>query len=176
MIKNAILDLAGVPRSILSDFEPRLQGLPVEPPVERMQEIDSLVQRLDLEALKAKVKDKNGWTEKQADTSELWYRRFLSTLKRHPHAKLVPTDMIDEFWHAHILDTRKYAEDCQMAFGRFIHHRPSYNGGKDIPATAGENTCMLFLKEYGELPPLMNGGGEFWPCFHKCSPSCDNPY
>jgi hypothetical protein len=39
---------------------------------------------------------------------------------------VVPTHDIDEFWHQHILDTRKYAEGCQNALGQFLHHFPYF--------------------------------------------------
>ncbi|NJN86389.1 MAG: hypothetical protein HC881_08865 [Leptolyngbyaceae cyanobacterium SL_7_1] len=38
--------------------------------------------------------------------------------------QLVPPDDIDQVWHYHILDTQKYATDCQHLFGYFIHHFP----------------------------------------------------
>ncbi|MBF2050290.1 MAG: glycine-rich domain-containing protein [Leptolyngbya sp. IPPAS B-1204] len=50
------------------------------------------------------------------------YLEFLYLVDRHPHLQLVPTVEVDEVWHHHILDTRKYAGDCQLLFGKFIHH------------------------------------------------------
>jgi hypothetical protein len=50
------------------------------------------------------------------------YLEFLYLVDRHPHFRLVPTVEVDQVWHHHILDTRKYAEDCQILFGKFIHH------------------------------------------------------
>jgi hypothetical protein len=50
------------------------------------------------------------------------YLEFLYLVDRHPDLRLVPTVEVDQVWHHHILDTRKYAEDCQILFGRFIHH------------------------------------------------------
>lgn len=32
---------------------------------------------------------------------------------------------VDDIWHAHILHTRKYAEDCGSYFGYFLHHTPT---------------------------------------------------
>ncbi len=31
---------------------------------------------------------------------------------------------IDDFWHAHIIDTRKYVSFCDDVFGQYIHHSP----------------------------------------------------
>ena len=36
----------------------------------------------------------------------------------------MPSHAVDALWHALILDTRAYAEFCQRAFGRMLHHRP----------------------------------------------------
>ncbi|MDY6897549.1 MAG: glycine-rich domain-containing protein-like [Cyanobacteriota bacterium] len=52
------------------------------------------------------------------------YSMFLCLINLYPERQLVPTQQIDRVWHSHILDTMKYAEDCQMLFGRFIHHFP----------------------------------------------------
>lgn len=37
----------------------------------------------------------------------------------------VPNKQIDEMWHEHILDTRKYSDDCQTVFGYYLHHTPA---------------------------------------------------
>ncbi len=34
------------------------------------------------------------------------------------------SDLIDPFWHAHILHTRQYADFCERTFGEFVHHEP----------------------------------------------------
>ena len=31
---------------------------------------------------------------------------------------------VDEFWHQHILDTRKYRDDCENIFGHYMDHTP----------------------------------------------------
>lgn len=36
----------------------------------------------------------------------------------------MPSHAVDALWHAFILDTHAYAEFCQRAFGRMLHHRP----------------------------------------------------
>jgi hypothetical protein len=60
---------------------------------------------------------------------------------------------VDKFWHGHILDTLKYAEDCDVIFGRFLHHFPYFGmrGAEDAAnlARAGEVTQRLYLQEFG---------------------------
>ncbi len=38
-----------------------------------------------------------------------------------------PTHEVDEVWHCFILHTFLYAQYCEEAFGRFIHHKPFLN-------------------------------------------------
>ncbi|MBD1803886.1 glycine-rich domain-containing protein-like [Microcoleus sp. FACHB-SPT15] len=68
----------------------------------------------------------HGWTYEQTVRAIADYIRFLRLKSLHPTAKLVPTREIDKVWHCHILDTQKYAQDCHLLFGRFIHHFPYY--------------------------------------------------
>ncbi|MGH8608393.1 MAG: glycine-rich domain-containing protein [Gammaproteobacteria bacterium] len=37
----------------------------------------------------------------------------------------MPSQIVDGAWHEFILCTREYAECCQRAFGRFLHHTPA---------------------------------------------------
>ena len=45
----------------------------------------------------------------------------------------MPSHAVDEAWHGFILCTARYAEFCQAAYGRFLHHHP--DGTR--PASAG---------------------------------------
>jgi len=37
----------------------------------------------------------------------------------------MPSQAVDEAWHALILDTRRYTQLCRLAFGRYLHHVPA---------------------------------------------------
>ncbi len=37
----------------------------------------------------------------------------------------MPSQAVDEAWHAFILSTKAYASFCQRAFGHFLHHHPA---------------------------------------------------
>ena len=54
------------------------------------------------------------------------YRRFLALNIVYEDRKICPTGPIDDFWHAHILDTHAYAQDCDYLFGRYLHHFPYF--------------------------------------------------
>lgn len=65
-------------------------------------------------------------TPDEWDFAEQEYRRFLTLKCFYPSIALVPSKTVDAIWHAHILDTRAYREDCQDVFGRFIDHYPYF--------------------------------------------------
>ena len=87
-------------------------------------------QNLDLAPIKYKLTKDKGWTLERANLVEPQYKAFLFLIGSKVKAEFVPTFDIDEMWHAHILDTRKYMMDCAWHFGEYIHHYP-YLGMKD---------------------------------------------
>jgi hypothetical protein len=83
---------------------------------------------LDLEPIIFKLMDEDdgeGWSQDQALAAAEEYRRFLFLTVTSP-ATIVPTKFVDVVWHTHILDTMKYADDCQKLFGFFLHHFPYF--------------------------------------------------
>ena len=82
------------------------------------------VEELELSNVKAKVMAKQSWSQEFADKVETDYRLFLARARFN---RATPTRHVDEMWHTHILDTQKYAADCDALFGRFIHHVPEYD-------------------------------------------------
>jgi len=117
----------------------------------------SAIQSLDLEPIKFKAMrsdDGYGWSAEQAEQLAVAYRRFLTLHAMHPERQLSPSRDVDRFWHMHILDTRKYADDCQAIFGRFLHHFPYFGlrGDDDARALqeAFEQTRELHRETFGE--------------------------
>jgi hypothetical protein len=112
------------------------------------------VAALDLERIAWKLMASKGFSPDWVAQAELEYRRFLHLRLRHPNVSLVPSLRIDEFWHAHILDTRAYARDCEVVFGHFLHHCPNFGRfGDDDQAelrAAFAHTQRLYLLEFGE--------------------------
>jgi len=111
----------------------------------------ALIAALDLNPIKTKLMHKEsgeGWSLGQANAVETEYRRFLYLMKAFPHVQTAPRVDVDTFWHYHILDTMKYARDCQQAFGYFVHHDP-YLGlegesGVEMQQQAGERMRELY--------------------------------
>jgi hypothetical protein len=75
-------------------------------------------------------------------------------MKMYPNEAVAPLMDVDTFWHYHILDTMKYAQDCQAVFGYFLHHFPyvGLRGQDDLAAHArmGERMRDLYEETFGE--------------------------
>jgi hypothetical protein len=113
------------------------------------------VSALDFGPLKNKLV-KDGMTRETCEVVEDLYRRFLALNLRYPNMKLCPTGPIDDFWHAHILDTVAYEKDCLFLFGRILHHYPYFGmrGPEDRQELedAFAVTVDLFIRSYGIDP------------------------
>jgi hypothetical protein len=131
-------------------------------PCQSVEDAMALVAELDLSPIcrKLRVSDPVSWPEEKIEEAERLYRRFLALNLLHPGVDLVPSQLLDEFWHQHIIDTRKYAEDCERLFGGLLHHDPYFgiNGEEDRAnhAVATERTRRLWLEAFGE--PLYGEG------------------
>jgi hypothetical protein len=89
--------------------------------------VDADILALDLDAIAYKLAVDDGWAMQEIDEVERQYRAFLHLVRHLPSFRFAPTRRQDAMWHHHILDTEKYARDCQQVFGRFVHHWP-YSG------------------------------------------------
>jgi hypothetical protein len=114
------------------------------------------VDELDFSMLKRKLVEENGWTAEVCDEAEGLYRKFLALNMRYPDRKICPSGPIDEFWHAHILDTRAYAADCELLFGGMLHHFPYFGmRGPEDRAALGQAfsaSIDLFIMHFGIDP------------------------
>lgn len=118
------------------------------------------IQALDLDPIKLKLMDPEegqGWSREYADRMEVAYKRYLTLLAKFPDETIAPTKDVDKFWHGHILDTMKYAEDCENVFGYFLHHFPYFGmrGEQDAAAlrAASERMHEIYEREFGEALP-----------------------
>ena len=87
--------------------------------------LDQVIAELDLEPIQLRLRKKQEWDPVRIETAIDEYRDFLQRRRDDPaiNSRPLSKDM-DEVWHAHILHTKKYAEDCQSIFGEFLHHTP----------------------------------------------------
>lgn len=107
------------------------------------------------------------------------YRKFLflaSLLHGSSDANvgLAPSKIVDEFWHAHVLFTRKYFKDCDEFLGRYLHHSPELTPGPESKsADAYKNTLDFYSEVFQTAPPPA-----IWPkqdvnqCAANCNTQC----
>ncbi len=103
---------------------------------------------LNLEPIKNKLMDAQsgeGWSRAKVEAMDLEYRRFLHLMHAFPNQSVSPTKAVDTFWHYHILDTQRYAADCDAVFGCFMHHNPY---GDESGADAGEDSGVRMRDMY----------------------------
>lgn len=143
------------------------------PTSQRLEHTLAAIAALDLAPIKFKAtrqEDGYGWSPEQADHMEREYKRYLMLHARYPGLTLAPDQNVDRFWHLHILDTRKYAADCEAVFGYFLHHYPylGLRGADDAKAldAAFAMTQALYAKEFGADA----GGAAAW-----CGAEVDAP-
>lgn len=121
------------------------------------QSASEAVMELNLDRIKLKlmhVESGEGWSQEKTDSIEREYRRFLCLMKIYPDEDTAPLMDVDTFWHYHILDTMKYAADCEKVFGYFLHHYPyvGLRGDNDIQfrVDSGERMRVLYENTFGE--------------------------
>lgn len=121
-----------------------------------------MIRDLDLTTVKNKLSDKKGWwwrCRNDIDKLELEYKQFLYLIAINPNEMVVPwTQDLDDLWHEHILDTQKYADDCQKIFGRFIHHNPHVPKGTSKHSTAYNNTKKMYKEAFKEKADKTKSG------------------
>lgn len=121
------------------------------------QSASEAVMELNLDRIKLKlmhVESGEGWSQEKTDSVEREYRRFLCLMKIYPDEDTAPLMDVDTFWHYHILDTMKYAADCEKVFGYFLHHYPyvGLRGDNDsqFRVDSGERMRVLYENTFGE--------------------------
>lgn len=70
----------------------------------------------------------NGWTLTYAQRAIAEYKKFafLTVVANH---QVVPSDQVDQVWHAHVLLTQSYWEEfCPKVLGKKLHHHPARGG------------------------------------------------
>jgi len=122
-------------------------------------DVVAAIAALDLESVKLRMMDDElgeGWSREYADSIEAAYKTYLSMLVKYPDdaEDILLSKDVDEFWHTHILQTVRYARDCETTFGNFLHHDP-HIGERTAADLArrealAEKTRLLYQREFGD--------------------------
>lgn len=139
------------------DIAVATRDLTLEDRLYRLEQLDLAPVRL---MLKQEPPTGFGWSEDTALQAEKLYRQFLHLNLVRAVRRPVPCVFVDAFWHAHILDTKRYREDCESLFGYFLDHNPGFGAMGDAEerdqrfeetAAAGD---ALFGREVGDVHSL----------------------
>ena len=104
--------------------------------------------------------EETGWQPAFAEAAIFEYRRFVSLAMAVDH-RVSPSHAVDEVWHQHVMDTRRYWQDfCPNVLGRDFHHEPGRGGAAEEIALrqAYRATLSSYERLFGEAPPAA-----FWP-------------
>ena len=99
-----------------------IDTVPLRPVPPMKEDLWERVATMDLSPVVQQLVDYRGWTAKRAAAAERRYRRFFYLKAAMPTNNAAPTTEVDEFWHEHIINTRRYGPDCEQVAGQFLHH------------------------------------------------------
>lgn len=114
----------------------------------------------DLIPFTAKLAAECGWSRDKARRVAFEYKRFVAIALSSGHGAC-PSRAVDEAWHLHLLDTRRYwGEFCSEVLQRKFHHEPSRGGiAEDLRFDRlYRQTLANYRQFFGEEPPA-----EIWP-------------
>ncbi len=113
-----------------------------------LQQAKAYIDNIDFSMIINKMVTRDDWLEDEVNAVCKMYRNYLFLQKKYKDQyELPPSEEIDEFWHQHILDTKKYHADCEAIFGKYLHHYPYFG--------ADERTDSIYLnKSFGKIQEL----------------------
>ncbi len=134
---------------------------------------------IDLSKIEIKLRSPEGSLKNKSEfevkLAVSLYREFLALNYAYRQKRIIPTQLIDCVWHAHILDTLAYAKDCVYIYGEFLHHNPYFglNGPEDEKCLieAYEQTCSLWKNHFKHRPDFCATFNNSARCGNSCS-SC----
>ncbi len=118
-----------------------------------MAKLSKIIENLDLDSVIIRMKRDAGLSTEQIQQAITEYKQFLELRLTSGEDKIVPTEMADKAWHYHILDTKKYAADCDNIFGEFMDHNPNPTDMLAFNDTV-KNTHVLWKEKFGNEAPI----------------------
>jgi len=71
---------------------------------------------------------------------------------------VIPSEILNKIWSAHILDTRKYVKHCKEIFGGYYHHSVTYGQPSERLIRSYLNTLLCYTQQFKQDPPT-----DIWP-------------
>ena len=93
------------------------------------------------------------------------YKRFQRMMIEDRGKWYTPSKLVDELWHRHMLDSKKYAAFCQRVAGYYLHHTPYYGEPSTFESWVAElrghdpaGTLEAYQSKWAEAPPVQIWG------------------
>ena len=102
-----------------------------------------VINELNLSFVETRLMRFEGCSAEQAREATTAYRQLLVLQVTYPDRQLAPPAAADRALHAHILHTKRYADDMQAIFGHFLHHDPEESNEE-----ARDFTRQAFAKHF----------------------------
>lgn len=126
--------------------------------VERVKEIDSedfssVARKAQADALRYQG---IVLSEEFLEEGILGLKQYYAVTLLQPEARHTVSDIVDPFWHAHILHTLDYISFCSRVFGSYLHHFPldhSQSDAVDTVETLYVETATLYRKMFSYINP-----------------------
>jgi hypothetical protein len=120
-----------------------------------LETVKNYIYNIDFSQIISKMVTRDGWIQEDAQETCKQYRNYIFLNKKYSDILLPPSLDIDLFWHEHILDTQKYIYDCNIIFGRYLHHYPYFGiDGKSTESDVEQQFKImqdLYFNEFSKL-------------------------
>jgi len=90
------------------------------------QNLWNKIAKIDMSQIRLRLILRKGFSEEKAVQSIARYRQYLYLSGSNQFGAITPDKLVDEVWHDHILDMKKYQSDCLATFGFVIKHVPTW--------------------------------------------------
>lgn len=125
------------------------------PQIPTIEEAKNYIYQIDFSEIVKNMVDRSGWIEIDAKKTATLYRNYLFLNKKYKDKYvIIPSKDIDDFWHHHILDTKRYKLDCKNIFPEFFHHDPNFEIKEKNTESISDHfkiTQQLHMQEFGYL-------------------------
>jgi len=142
--------------------------------IKKSEVTESPVMSYNMTRVRRYLVEKKDMDEAMVDRMMAEYRRFIEIRLNFPEVSIVPSELVDEVWHTHILFSKDYFRFCDVVnHGEYIHHNPFLSGDNLIGDPSIRNTLTYYRQLYGkpdqEIWPTSSAAGCETASCGKCS-------
>lgn len=140
----------------------------------RILDMHRLIQDRDLSLVRNYLEVNDKLTPDQTRAIEVEYKRFIALSFAVKEGRNIPiSNLVDPFWHTHIMFTHDYTAMCVVLGGEYIHHVPAVTPEERerLCSAYHENTLPLYEEVFGKPNP------DLWPVNGDiCIACCDRDH